>query len=190
MQKSKSTIVKLAGAGLMTALVFVASLISIPIPTVLDVTRIHLGNTFCILAGLLVGPWYGGAAAGIGSMFYDWTNPLYISSSPFTLINKFFIGFIAGKIAYAGGRQAKNIKWNFLAASAGSAAYIVLYLGKSFLEDVLFKRTEVATALIDIGTKSVSSIVNAVIAVIIAVPLAAALRKGLERAGLYEKFGA
>ena len=61
---------RLAVIGLLAALVFVSSLISFDIPLAGgDSTRIHLGNTFCLLAGLISGPVGGGLAAGIGSFF-------------------------------------------------------------------------------------------------------------------------
>ena len=67
----KSGAVNLALTGLMGALVIVGTFISIPIPVLGDRTMIGLGNVFCILSGLLLGPVYGGAAAGIGSGVYD-----------------------------------------------------------------------------------------------------------------------
>ena len=57
---------------LMAALVCVASAIRVVIPVAIgDTTAFHLGNIFCALAGILLGPWLGGAAAGLGSLIYD-----------------------------------------------------------------------------------------------------------------------
>jgi len=36
-----------------------------------DISRIHLGNAFCLLAGFVMGPIGGGLASGIGAMLYD-----------------------------------------------------------------------------------------------------------------------
>ena len=89
--KSKFSVRQLAIIGLLSALVFVFSWIQIPLG---EVARIHLGNVFCVLSGLLFGPLAGGLASGFGSMLFDFTNPLYISESWITFITKFFIGFL------------------------------------------------------------------------------------------------
>ena len=78
---------------------------------------------------------------------------------------------------------------NFLAAAAGSLTYVVLYLGKTLIGDLLFLQVEMQTALITLGTKSVSSLINAVAATIVSVPLTHAVRLALERANLYRYFG-
>ena len=81
--RDKSTIFKICAIGIFGALVFVASMISVPIPVAIgDISRIHLGNIFCLLSGLVLGPVSGGLSAGIGSALYDITNPAYIASAP------------------------------------------------------------------------------------------------------------
>ena len=91
MKQKKNSIYLMSAVGLMAALVFASSYISINIPTILGVSRIHFGNAFCLLSGLLLGGVPGGLAAGIGSCFFDLTNPLYISSAPFTFVFKFLL---------------------------------------------------------------------------------------------------
>ena len=62
--RGKKTIYQVAGIGVFAALVFVSSMISIPIPVAIgSVTRIHLGNIFCLLSGFILGPVGGGLAA-------------------------------------------------------------------------------------------------------------------------------
>ena len=187
MTKKKITMYDIVGVGFMTALVFVASQISIPIPSIIGISRIHLGNAFCLLAGFLLGGWRGGLAAGFGSMLYDFTNPAYISSAPITFINKFMMGFVCGQIAYAAKAGGEKHVRNIIAAIAGALTYVVLYLSKSFIEDVFFLRTEVQTALIDLATKGPTSLINAVIATIISVPLATVLKKSLKHTNLYKR---
>lgn len=71
---------RIVAVALLGALVFVSSMLSVPIPVAIgDITRIHLGNIFCLLSGFLLGPVGGGLAAGIGSALYDLTNPAYIA---------------------------------------------------------------------------------------------------------------
>ncbi len=57
-----------------------------------------MGNVLCLLSGMLLGPLQGGFAAGIGSMFFDLTNPAYITSAPFTFAFKFVMAWLCGKI--------------------------------------------------------------------------------------------
>lgn len=178
--KSKFTTKKLAMIGLFAALVFVASFLSIPIPTPLGNTRLHLGNVFCLLSGFILGPLPGGLAAGIGSMFFDFANPLYIASAPFTLVFKFIMAFICGKIAYAKGSNALNVKRNIFAGTAGALSYVILYLSKGFIGTVFFLRAEIETAIIDTATKALASGTNAIIAVVAAVPLAIAIKKSIK----------
>lgn len=56
-------------SAMMAALTFVATMvIRIPTPTN---GYVNLGDCFVLLSGWLLGPWWGGAAAGIGSMLTD-----------------------------------------------------------------------------------------------------------------------
>lgn len=180
--EKKFTAKEMAMIGVLAALVFAASYISFPIPTVVDNTRLHLGNVMCLLSGLLLGPVPGGLAAGIGSLFFDLTNPLYIKDAPFTLVFKFLMAFVCGLIAYAGEARGEHMRRNFVAGGAGALTYVILYLSKNFISNVYFSRLEVATALLNMAQKGAVSGINGVMAVIIAVPLAAAVRKGLESA--------
>ena len=183
----KSLLRDVVAVGIMAALVFVASQISIPVPAVIGISRLHLGNIFCLLGGFLLGGVRGGLAAGLGSMLFDFTNPLYISSAPITFVNKFLMAFVCGIIA-SRNKDGKPVI-NFAAAIAGALTYVALYLGKNFVTDVFFLRTEVQTALIDIGIKAGTSLINATIAVILSVPLALALRGALKRTGLVRVIG-
>ena len=177
-----SKIMKITFVGLMAALVFAASYMRIVIPLSLggNTAAIHFGNIFCVISGLLLGPLYGGLAAGIGSALYDLTNPLYISSMPFTLVFKFMLAFVCGLIAYSKDRKAENFKVNVIAAAAGSLAYIILYLGRDFLNNIFFLQLQMMPTLVMTGQKAFASTVNAVLAVVIATPVFFVLKKALD----------
>ena len=52
-KKEQSRVLQVTVTGLMAALVFVASMIQVPVPISAGIeTRLHLGNVFCLLAGL------------------------------------------------------------------------------------------------------------------------------------------
>ena len=189
MKHENKMIYRVTLTAVFAALVFVSSMLSVPIPVAIgDVTRIHLGNIFCLLSGFVLGPVGGGLAAGLGSAVYDMTNPAYISSAPFTFVFKFLLAAVCGWAAYARGSRAENHGQNILAAIAGSATYMVLYLGKSFIEGMLLG-SALVPVLLSVGTKAVTSSVNAVIAVVVSVPLCAAIRLALKKSHLLEKLG-
>jgi uncharacterized membrane protein len=183
----KITTFQLVGTAFMAALVFVSNYLSFTIPVSVGTpTRIHLANAFCVLSGLLLGPIGGGLAAGIGSFLYDLTNPLYIAGSPFTFAFKFLLAFVAAKIAFSHGNKADNMRLNFVGAICGSITYIVLYLGKTFVDNALL-HMELIPSLTLIWTKFGASALNAAIAVIISVPLCLAIKKALQKSHLLEK---
>lgn len=184
MQKSKSrfNIYLISLIGVMSAVVFIVNFISIPIPIVVgDVSRIHLGNAFCILAGLLFGPVSGGLAAGIGSALYDLTNPAYASEFYVTFLFKFVLGAVAGLIARGGKRKAANWKLNLTGAITGSVAYIILYLSKHYIQNFYLLGNTQQAVLASLVTKAITSLVNAVIAVVISMVLLPAFQLALKQ---------
>lgn len=185
MEKKFWSVQRLSVFGLMSALVFASSWMQIPIG---DVSRIHLGNGFCALTGLLFGPWVGGLASGVGSMLFDFTNPLYIAESWITFLTKFFIGFLAGLIAKGGKqRKAPSMAKDIVAALVGTLTYIVLYMGKSFVIKFYLEGQALEAVQVQLLTKLVSSLINAGAGVLVAVLLAKALRPALKKAGLFRE---
>ena len=182
--KEKSTIFKICAVGIFGALVFVASMISVPIPVAIgDISRIHIGNIFCLLSGLVLGPVSGGLSAGIGSALYDITNPAYIASAPFTFAFKFLLAFIPGLIAFSGGNKGTKTSLNILGCGLGQIAYIALYLGQTFIRGIL--EGSAAGAMVPaLITKLGTSSVNAIIAIIVAVPLCMAVKGALKKSRL------
>lgn len=173
-------IMKTVTVGLMAALVYVGNYLSFPIPNGLLVTRIHLGNSMCLLAGLLFCGSTGGIASGIGAAMYDLFNPAYILSAPYTFISKFAMGFAAGKLNRRNKEGKIPVLTTVLAAVFGQLAYIALYLVKSFFTVLILGGT-VEAAWIAVGTNAVTSSINAVLAVVISVPLYIALRTALTK---------
>lgn len=178
----KITVSDICLTGLMAATVYVASaFLQIPIPTALDNTRLHMGNVMCLLSGFLLGPVLGGFAAGIGSAFFDITNPLYISSAPFTFAFKFFMAWICGQIAAGDGSHKPAPVRYLVAGIAGSGSYVILYLLKGFLENYFFLKMPLEGVILSTFQKGLISTVNAVVAVAVAAPLALAIRPAITR---------
>ena len=94
---------KLVISALMAALVCVATMvIRIPTPTN---GYVNLGDCFVLLSGWLLGPWWGGAAAGIGSMLTDLFAG-YTSYAPGTFLIKGLDALVASLIFRAMGRTS------------------------------------------------------------------------------------
>lgn len=173
--------------GMLAAVVFVATYFYIPVPTGIDNTRIHFGNIFCLLCGMLLGGFKGGLAAGIGSMFFDLVDPAYITSAPYTLVFKFLMAYVCGSITNARGADSRNVTRNIIGASAGSLTYLALYLGRSFIRDYFFMRNPIETVMASVGTKFVVSGINGVVAVIAAVILIPVFMAAFERSGFKQR---
>ena len=87
------TIKKLVFAALFAALSCVATMV-IRIPTPIG-GYIHAGDAVVLLSAFLLGPWWGAAAAGLGSALADLiaTYGLYV---PGTFVIKFIVALLAG----------------------------------------------------------------------------------------------
>ncbi|HIT18746.1 MAG TPA: ECF transporter S component [Candidatus Fimivivens faecavium] len=181
---NRVSVYQLSAVGLMTAVVFVANFISIPIG---DVSRIHFGNVFCVLAGLLLGPVRGGICAGLGGFFYDFFNPLYAAEAPITFCLKFVIGFFSGAVSHSKGNHGGSMGLNIAGAVTGSLAYVVLYLAKNYINEAWLLRNPMETVMVKLAAKGAASLTNAAIAVVVAVVLAPVFVKAMKAAGIYTK---
>lgn len=183
MQK-KPSLYQIVTVGMLTAMVFVANFLSIPLG---DVSRIHFGNAFCALAGLLLGPISGGLSAGLGGFFFDLMNPLYAAEAPITFLTKFVLGAVTGWVAHAGGARGEKFHRNLLAALLGSLSYVVVYLGKSFVQQYYLLKNPLETVLVKLSIKGVASLTNAVIAVMVALVLLPVFQKVMKSTGISER---
>ncbi len=176
---------KLVLTAMLAALTVAGSAIRVPIPIdIAGTTAFHLGNIFCALSGILLGPWLGGLAAGMGSAIYDMLNPLYISEAWITFLFKGMYGLAAGLVVWSGKKEWGYVK-AIIGTAAGALSYAVLYLLKSyFYNGLLVHHLEPQAALLTIYAKLPATIFNAAIAVICAPILAVAIRTALKKAHL------
>lgn len=181
-KKQKISTRKIVFVALMAAMTVAGSAIRVTLPIdIAGTTSFHLGNIMCALSGILLGPWLGGLASGLGSAIYDMTNPLYISECWITFLTKGAYCLVTGLVVWSG-----KDKWNHGRAAAGTAAgalvYAVLYLAKSyFYNGLLLKGLTSEAALASVVAKLPATTFNAVVAIIFAPILAVAIRKALER---------
>lgn len=182
---ARFTIYDMSVVGVMAAVVLaVTYFIKIPVPTPAGQVMIKLANAFCLLAGVLFGGLRGGLAAGIGSMFYDLMDPVYITDAPLTLIRFFLMAFICGLICQSGKEQKITLPRMIIGTTAGSAFSLLFYFVQSVVKQLLLGQPFDVAFLQCVPKMTVSGI-NAVVAVVVACLLAPVCRKALAQAHLY-----
>lgn len=177
---------KIVLTALLAALTVIGSALRITLPLEIgDTTSFHLGNILCALSGILLGPWLGGLAAGLGSALYDILfYPAFIDECWITFLTKGAYAVVAGWIAWQGKQPCSYAKAT-LATTAGALTYAALYLLKTyFYKGLLIQGLTAQAAMLSVIGKLPATIFNAVVAVIFAPMLAVALKKALERSHL------
>ena len=168
---------KITYTGVMAAIVCVLTFLRIPFLG----SKVHMANAACLLAGLLLGPWYGGAAAGIGSGLYDGLFGGYdIIQCLITVVSKFAMGYIAAKIGY----EKKNKIVVVVASVVGALSYVALYMLKTFIYQAFVYGYPMETVTATMLAKLPASLINAVFAMIVAPIAYAVLLPALKKAHL------
>ena len=161
---------KMVFAALMAALVCVATMVvEIPSPTN---GYVNLGDCFVLLSAWLLGPWYGAAAAGIGSMLTDLFMG-YAYYAPGTLIIKGLMGLCAGLLYRSLRKTAPKGALIF----SSIVAEIIMVAGY-FVYAAFF----LSYGLVAGATGIPGNLVQAVVGIVAAIMLMAALRRtGIEK---------
>ncbi len=187
----RESIKRLAMTGLMAALCYIGfAVFKIDIPVGPGKTAFHFGNVFCVLAALLLGGFWGGLAGAIGMTIGDLTTA-YVTSAPKTFLLKLCIGLIVGLVAHGIFKLSRTHSRKYvmgvtvLACVCGMgfnmvADPLVGYFYKMYLLGI---PQELSAALAKMATVTTS--VNAVVAVIAASIFYLALRPALRKAGLF-----
>ncbi len=155
-------------------------------------TAFHLGNTFVVLAALLLGGPLGGMAGALGLTLADLTT-IYVTSAPKTFFLKLCIGLITGFVAHKCFHISKiTDKKKLTVATIVSAGAGLLFnviadpLVGYFYKMYLFGIPQDASkALAKIATLTTG--VNAALSLLCAVLLYLALRPVLIKADLFTK---
>lgn len=133
MSKKTSRLVMTA---LMAALTCIATMV-ITIPSPMN-GYIHLGDGFVLLSGILLGPIYGGMAAGIGSMFSDLLLGYPHYAIP-TLIIKALAAIVGGTIYNLLVHKKLSKKFHLLPLIIGGiGGGIIVTTGYFFVASLLF----------------------------------------------------
>ena len=169
---------KVVYVALLTALVYVATMISFPLLG----SKVRMANPVSLLGALLMGPVFGGLASGLGSLIYD-VQTGYGMESVITFVSKFIMAWVCGKLAFSGGRRADDHKRNVLACTAGAWTYVALYMLKTFLFQRFVYGYPADTVWAAMASKFPASAINAAAAMVVAPILYTALRPALQRTG-------
>lgn len=184
MKKSKITIYDIVSVALMAAFVYCATrFLMVKIPTPTGYTMIKAGNGICLLAGLLLGGWRGALAAGIGTAFFDLTDPNFAPYAFETFYRYFLMAGLCGLVSHWGGANGTRMGRNTAASILGAYFYSALYIsGKVFGSMVM--GSAFVPALAANATSIASSLINATVGVVIAVALVKPLHNALEQTNM------
>ncbi len=195
--KSKNTAVssdpvkRLAFAALFAALAYIGfQFFRFDLSVGGEKTAFHLGNTFVVLAALLLGGFWGGMAGAVGLTLADLTSG-YATSAPKTFILKLCIGLITGLAAHtiwhlSQIHEAKKVFRISLIASACGLGFNIIadpLVGYFYKKYIFGLPQNIADALTKLSSLTTS--VNAILSVIAAVVLYNALRPALIKSGLF-----
>ena len=177
---------KIVLTALLAALTVAGSAIRVTMPiSIGGNTSFHLGNILCALSGLLLGPWYGSLAAGLGSALYDCLNPMYIAECWITFLTKGAYGLVAGllfwKVFKANVTEKSAYSKAAVASAAGAVTYAVLYLFKSYLKGMIVDGLTSQAALVSLSAKLPATVFNGVVAILFAPVLYTAIRSALKK---------
>lgn len=192
-QKKKTDLRTLTLSAMFAALCYIGfSYLRIDIPVGTEKTAFHLGNVFCVLAALFVGPLWGGMAGAVGLTIADLTSA-YVTSAPKTFLLKLCIGLITGCVAHkllrihSGKPRLPRNACAIIASIAGMGFNIIAdpLVGYFYKMYVLGVPQDAAQIWVKMG--AVTTAVNAVVAVIVSSVLYLALMPALKRTNLLPK---
>lgn len=190
--RSRQLLLRLCAAGMMTAIVFVGNYLRITMPIAVGgVTAFTLANILCALSGILLGPWWGFLAAGLGSAIYDLTMPVYAAEAPITFFTKGMYGLAAGLVLHLIfvkllKKPADSYGPQVVSAACAAVGYLLIYSVKNYFYNGMFMEgyTTAVQCWAVVVAKIPATLVNGALAVIFSPILGVALRKALKRARL------
>ena len=189
-RNSKSLITRIVFTGVMAAIICVITTFRIP----LGQSKVHFANSMCLLSGLLLGPVWGGTAAGLGSAIYDVVLGGYsFFDALITFVSKFAMAWVTGILyqAWVLKKEEKSWKENLLPLVAscvlGALTYVALYMLKTWLFKMYVEPVPADTIPGIMVAKLIPSLINAAFAVVTAPIFYHAVRPALKAGGILKK---
>lgn len=183
--RRSAAVSRIAFVGVMSALIFAASKLAIPFLN----SRVHFGNTLCVLSGMLFGPLTGGLAAGLGSALTDLLGGYNVEDILITFASKFAMAAVAGLILSPRRKYTPSARvvLSVVASVVGAWTYVALYMLKHLVKQGFIYQVGWDVTFAYLGTKLPASAINACFAMICAPLLYHALRPALSHMAAYRK---
>ena len=185
-----TVITRVVFTGVMAAIICVITIFRIP----LGQSKVHFANSMCLLSGLLLGPAWGGAAAGLGSALYDVMLGGYgLLDALITFVSKFAMAFATGILFRAWTRKNAEDDWKknlpplVVSCVIGALTYVALYMLKTWLFKMYVEPVPPETIPTVMVAKLIPSLINAAFAVVTAPIFYHAVRPALKSAGILKK---
>ena len=171
-KNSNALITRIVFAGVMAAIICVITTFRIP----LGQSKVHFANSMCLLSGLLLGPVWGGTAAGLGSAIYDVLLGGYsFFDALITFVSKFAMAFVTGilyQIWVKKKEEAPDWKKEFvplvISCVIGALTYVALYMLKTWIFKMYVEPVPADTIPTVMVAKLIPSLINAAFAVVTA----------------------
>ena len=181
MKEQRTQLIRLVFSAVMAAMVFVVTLFRFPLLG----SKVHFANAVCLLSGLLLGPLWGGTAAGLGSFLYDLC--LYnegIINLLITFVSKFAMAWVSAMLFRAFGEKRRQPVPLVLVCVAGALSYVVLYMLKTAVYGAIAGNAWAAMV-----SKFPASIINAGVASVATPIFYTAVRPALKAGGILKELG-
>ena len=189
-RNSNAMITRIVFTGVMAAIICVITIFRIP----LGQSKVHFANAMCLLSGLLLGPVWGGTAAGLGSAIYDIALGGYsFFDALITFVSKFAMAWVTGILykTWVLKKEEKSWKENLLpliiACVLGALTYVALYMLKTWLFKMYVEPVPADTIPGVMVAKLIPSLINAAFAVVTAPIFYHAVRPALKSAGILKQ---
>ncbi len=178
MKTKDSKLLNIVFAGALAAMVYVVTLFRFPLLG----SKVHFANAVCLLSGMLLGPVWGGCAAGLGSALYDAFAGYDFINVLITLVSKFAMAWVCGALMDKLSREQHRLDRTLIASIAGALTYVALYMLKSYIFGAIAGNGWAAVA-----SKFPASIINAGAAVVAAPIFFHAVLPALKAGGILKR---
>ena len=162
--------------GVLAAMVYVVTLFRFPLLG----SKVHFANAVCLLAGMLLGPVFGGVAAGLGSAIYDALAGYDVLNVLITFVSKFAMAYVCGLIVRKG--NGKQRDYTLIGSIAGALTYVALYMLKTAVYGAI-----AGNVWGPVASKFPASIINAGAAIVAAPLFFHAVLPALKAGGIWEE---
>ena len=189
--KNDRLITRIVFTGVMAAIICVITIFRIP----LGQSKVHFANSMCLLSGLLLGPVWGGAAAGLGSAIYDITLGGYsFFDALITFVSKFAMACVTGILYQLWVKKKEEAPdWKkelvplVISCVIGALTYVALYMLKTWLFKLYVEPVPADTIPGIMVAKLGPSLINAVFAIVTAPIFFHAVRPALKAGGILKQ---